>query len=819
MAGAVAIAMVLGAGGASSAAALDEPRGAAEIDRLLASIGERDLRLDLLAWRAASLPPSREAARLRIFGEMATLLGEFLGASGPDDRPARLARAESLLALAASPREADPIRWEIALQRGIAAAELAERWRSRSRHHPSHADRAAEESRIRGWLRESAETLEQGVENRERARRELLSQMRRASGAEADLLAERQLLLASDSERGRFLAAWAWLGLVLLDRDRDAAARAERLLASLLDAGEDPSAAEISIDRRAESSFCRAIVGMAVARSLTRSPSEGRAWLGLLESGAVPSEIAGTLPEWSLELALQSAEWEVAERVVSSSSTGRVPQRALERAAAAAIDRAPAEAGARRLAEAAIALLLEEEATDAVIALAGAGDPRGRPEWCEADGFVARALAALQAVRGGHEPSAAVESLLEAAADPRARDAAAATLALEAAGRWLQVGEARRALEAIEIREWHGELPSRLAERLSWLRLAILDRLPADAAGGRWAEAAGQFLASFPLSEGAPLLRLRLEGSRLPAAEIAARVRASRGGAFEEAVAQEGAALLRSRLQDPLATERRDAANALRSILARGGAELPAADRLDLAESLLAIGDPASIEAAGRRLAEAWQEGLVGDQRDRWWRLEAERLLARGEIAAAAAAARRSEAFSAEGAWGRRLAAAWRAAPERIDLADAMVGAISLEEREIDLLQAAAAAAEARWRAEPSDGRGARWIDLATRAAELEPSNEAIAAIGRAAASTAAWPQALESSRELLSRLPADSDGWLDAKRLQLASLAEIDPGRAAAVLRQHQALRPEWRRGRHGEWLAALEQRLSGDSPSGDGR
>lgn len=812
--------------GAASAAAQDpreprEPAAAIEIDRLLASIGERELRIDLLAWRLAETPPAREAARLRLFGELATLAGEWLAESDPPSRRGRLARIEAIAAAAASPREAEALRWEIAIHQGLAAAEEAERWRRRSRFHPDHADRPAAEGELRAWFERSGTTLEEGLARREASRRELADRLRRTSGIEADRLAERQLALATDSQRGRFLAAWAWLGLAMLDADHAAAARAERLLQPMLDAGEDPAPVEVSMDRRGDPAFCRAILGMAVARSLARSHDEGRRWLALLEAPIVPAEIAEAIPWWSVELAIVAGDPDGLEAVLAATGD-RLPIRGLERAAAAAIDAAATDARWRSAADAAVAALLARGAIAEVRLLTPASST-GVGDADAARNDLSLAIGCLHAAASGEEPRKAALALLAASTSLELPAAAAAALAAEAIERALQAGVDGGVLAAAAASERFEAAPPPLRERLAWLRLASLDRAEGDDPGRRWSDAAREHLAAHPQGEGASLLRLRLDGPRLSAREIADLAVAGESGAFGEAIGTLARQLLRARLADPDGTDRRESAEAMIRLarIPRSSADPTRAAEAcwDRAEALLALGDPASRAEAAVLLAGCGERGeaasgggaSTGDQRR--WRLWAELHLAMDDLPAAIRAVRQAGGAEAPRWWGRRLAAAWRSSPQRRDLGEALLASIASDEREPALLMAASRAAEQAWLAEPTRPHALRWLAFAERAA-AEPSAEAVDAIARAAAAAGAWPAALAASRERLARLPAGSDGWLDAKRLQLASLAELDPPRARAVLRQHQALRPQWRSQRHGEWFESLDRRLGEAAP-----
>lgn len=824
LAGAAIAACVAAPAAAQDASDPRAPGAAIEVDRLLAAIGERDLRIDLLAWRIAETPSGREAARLRLFGELAAVAGDWLAESDPQDRGPRLARIEAIAAAASSPREAEALRWEIAIHQGLVASEQAERWRTRSRFHPEHAMRSASEAEIRDRFGRSAASLEEGLARRDASRRETAERLRRASGIEADLLAERQLALATDSQRGRFLAAWAWLGLAMLDRDPAAAARAERLLQTMLDAGEDPAPVEVSMDRRVDPAFCRAIVGMAMARGLARSHEEGRRWLALLEVPIVPEEIAAAVPWWSVELAIAARQPEALAALLADAGD-RLPRRGLERAAAAAIDGAVEDPRWISVAHAALASLLSRGAIEEVLLLtpAAVADPRA---FLPQDDL-AIAIARLHEGRAADEPRRGALALLAAATSLDLPDAAAAALAAEAIERALDAGVDGAMLAEAASSPRFASVGPPLRDRLAWLRLASLDRAVGEDRGQRWSGAAREYLAVSPQGEGATLVRLRLDGTRLAAREIADLAVASDGGAFAAPIAALARQLLRARLADPDASDRRASAEAMVRLQRIGGAAsdaAAAAERCwDQAEALLALGDAASRTAAADLLLEceaaheaagaAGGGGIADRAASRRWRVRAELHLAEGELGLAMRSARQAGGETLPRWWGRRLAAAWRSSPQRRDLAEALLASIASDETDPELLAAASLAAEQAWTADPSSRHASRWLRHAERVAASGTSPEAIETLARAAASAEAWPSALEASRALLARLPAGSEAWLDAKRLQLAALAELDPARARAVLRQHRALRPQWRSQRHAEWFAALAERL-GDAP-----
>jgi len=799
-------------------AAPPTPQGFPEVDRLLATIGESDLRIDLLeAWLATLSPREHAAEREAVHRGLMATLRRHLREAPLAEVSRRLDRAEALRGATATATEQAALRREIALFKGVAATAEAGWWRERSRFDPAAAEAPEAIERLAAWLEQSAIDLEA-----EAARLENHGRGGTSGGGSA-----REPSAAGEIARWRLLAGWSWLERARLDGDRIAAQRGEALLLPLLDAGvPDPRPVEISLDLRADPGFSRALLGMALARTMTRSLEEGLRWLRLLDAPPVEARLREERRAWALELHLLGddpdgglrvlEEWGDLDGVPVSGST-------LRRAAAAAIDRSAADARWGPLATGALLQLLDREAFAEVVQLAPSPEEaaRHRAGGSAEDRFVDAALIALHRVERSAPPGEAATLLEHAAAAPGATPRAAAGLLLLALEQRL-AGDApiEAALSRFDAARF-AALSADAQARAAWWRVAALQRAAAEGTRPRdaWREAADDFLQQAPQHPAAPLLRLQLEGDRMSPRQIAVAAAAAGEGVWQAAARSQAIELLLAGVRSGDASRRRASAEVLRELLPPAPEWDAPVARLAVAEALLA----SATTPAERVLAEA----LLSDAPPGWAArapehaalprrlaiLQATSALARGDLGAAEAAWQRSEPRS-QGEWLGLLASAWEATPTRLDLADAIA---LLPEASGEWAPLAVGPAAAAWQEAPTQARADRWLAIARAAADRVGETDravATAEVAAAAAAARSWAVLLEHARRLLALHEAGSEAWLDAKRFQLEALEQLDPQRAGAVLRQHQALRPQWREQRHGGWFEALARRLGASIP-----
>ena len=831
------------------AATLDDPRGFAELDAMLASLDETGLRVDLAIAAIESPGGTDTESRRDRFEALAAPIERWLAEPvSPAERLDRLERVSRLADLAERD-EADSLRWPLATGRYLAAAAAADLLRS---GRAAGIGQAALAERFTACA-EAFDLLEREA-SLERSR--LAARMLRTSGVETDLVAEEQRRLDAESVRARFLAGWSQLQRATIATDpaeaRVAARQAQSRLVPLLDTGsDDPRPSEVSVDRRGDTGFAQTILGAAIARGALEGAAEGRAWLDLLSHPSVDRSIVAARPAWEL-LMLAAADDPDSLRTMlerwpqERGAEGPPRPEWLRMAAVAAWPRAarsprwapPLDAALASSASrgdlAGVGELLERLAADASppsplsqawheawIARDRALRIGGVANWTDASDRLLRVANLL----------ASAEASTESGADRFERLAAECLL------------EAGLPAEAIAVLD-RGSLDSKDSPESAWLRLVALDRLRGDGtpedrreADGRWDEAGRRFLEQHPDHPRASLVAVRLGGDRMDVASLE-----TFAATRDPQLAREARSAIADRLASAASDDRLALALALRrlgpSTLEREGeaASMDAAARreaMGLLEATLVVEDPDPSRA--KRLLELLDPdaappgvAISPRERDAWslhraelaW-LEGDAAAAqgyrdlamnaarnRGDSAWAGAAARRwlarvASAWSPEEADAASSEALWRAASDVLELADEsdpVVPAAAFE---------AMRAAEARWRISRDAGQARSWRAAAMRAMERSPSAEAAISLAEASLAVEDASAAVEAAREALARSPRGDARWRRAKRLQIESLATIDPAQARAVLEQWKVLDPQWREGPEGEAIVTLDRRL----------
>ena len=842
------------------------PRGLAEVDDLLAELGEIGLRLDAAA--AERLEAGPGAAPTGIGGPDLAALAETWVESDASAE-VRLERLERLrrLAESMSAEAAEPLRFALATARYLASAASADRWRSGT-DAPRSPKMLAEEFAI------AAEDFLRLAARAERERAATASLALRAGGVEADLLSEAQQRLEARRLRASFLAGWSVLQRGLLLGEAASAAEAAEILEPLLDAGRsDPGPEDISVDRRGDLGFAQTVLGYGIARGIGREGDEGERWIDLLAIDSVDPDLRAALPVWSLLMRTAGGEPAAARRLVEGWRRRRDADagwfavallEALRRDEAEGGD-APRSEAWEGLARIAASGLIDLGREDRLRRLADGARSDG--PWRPAGplGAVLAALRELDDATGGDRVAASRALLAAADGWP----SPAPGLRLDAIVGLLESGAITEAWAALETaRERLATASAADRERAAWLRLVAIDRLRARgalAAAGldrtAWALEASAFLEAHPESERASLVAVRLGGEDLSldrlvelAASGAPGVRRSVRSTIARRLAEADA----ERREEVLAAWRRLGPIELeRDPRAAGDAEV----RREAYEAVavLAAGEGEDLRRARRLLSTldpeapggtAWERalalGLAADVALASGDPASARTMRQAALRADADRGRRAEERSAvatSASWLQRVGVGWRASRDAADrsrsLAEAWA-ALVLEAAEAVLadprgdesdrgvatppdLEVRAAALAAAGEAERHALRGIRtpeaaaaWRAAARRFADLAETEagvawraEALQAVANSAAAAGGWDEVLAASRRLLAGLPRGNEAWRIAKALQIEALAELDPAQARAVLDQHRVLDPEWDRGGPGIRLRRLHERL----------
>jgi len=815
--------------------AADEPLGLPEVTALLERSDAEGLALDAVEAILAESAAGRTAgldreARQAWLDRAAPLVEAWLAEPlAPPRRLARVDRARRLLATAGT-SEGEALRWAVATGGYLAAAAAADEVRGAI---AGVEDPAALAARFEAL----GEELSHLSDDADSARAAAAAQSLRASGVEADLLAERVSLLENRILRGRFLAGWAMVQSALLSGDREVAAAGEALLLPLLDAGVDePRPADVSKDRRSDLGFAQTILGLAIAKGIRGDSVDAAEWLAILSDPQVDPDLQAARGAWELLMLVAAGDRLAALGLVEAWSREGAGSVAWWRlAAVAGIRRAEQDLEWSSLAERGLSgLAVREE-----FALLSALGRSGR-EW-RPKGFLGATVEGFEAleIAEGLPPDSpaalreyrrAAERLRWASISPEAPPIAARSVEIASIGAAIEAGEVVEAIErldAIPPDDAAGDAP-----RIAWLRLVALDRLAREGdedAARRWRDAARGFLAAHSDDPRSPMLAVRVGADDAPPQALGAL---ARGGA--PAVRQGARAALARRLPS--------AGEALRRSIAveivEGGPtslELGAApsddvrrEAFEVAEASLLLGPEGLVRA--RRLLELLDPQrmpLPTEELARWWRDRAEVSLLAGDAAGAADGWRRaveiggeSWAADARREWLRRLALAWRDEARREDLAtlvldESVVHLAALEEGSPDVLPSARLAVESaavRWRIDPSAALASRWLAAAERLASAAPSDAAaIESLALAAAAADQWSRSLEAARRLLAGVPRGSEAWRRAKVMQVEAMTAIDPAQARAILDQHRVLDPTWDQGETGERLKRLDELLPG--------
>jgi tetratricopeptide (TPR) repeat protein len=332
--------------------------------------------------------------------------------------------------------------------------------------------------------------------------------------------ADRADRLSQQLGQCRFMAAWSLYYASWLNDGRTAEAReAERIFAELLLAPTPrPQPHDISRDLRSDEPFARAILGMALCKSITANSATALAWIELLMEEPTADAIRREAPVWRMAVHLEHSE-HVQAREALVAALGRheqVPLAWLRLAAVHGLEGAAQHVQAGRLARFAIAEMAARGEMQQVLDIA----ERYGVEAIGDNGFTVRYVRGLLAYRKATSGDPDDEGLLEAIAHFRGAlaewdvaehpGAAAECRRLVAWSLYLQE---RYAEAHLEFEAAASHLSSADAAEALWMAIVCLDQLVRsgeNAAGHavRRASLIDRFLASHPDSERAPTLRL-----------------------------------------------------------------------------------------------------------------------------------------------------------------------------------------------------------------------------------------------------------------------------------------------------------------------
>lgn len=840
--------VILGFAVAAGPILTSAPAGAA--DDVAVYLEERGL-LELLALHLESqIEEANAEDREVLAARLAELYARLLErATDPARRQELEARSRDLLRQFPT-AESDSLR--IALASGIYARieRIAEDHRIRASSPEEVEDAKAMLDAVIPELRALAESLDR--------RWNLLDRrLGRAVGGEAASLLDEIERLEALAHRARFLMGWALFYQAWLNDVPGNALAAETAFVELLDpAARSLRPAEVSRDLLAEEPFARAVLGIALTKSLTSTTATALEWVDLLEPEAVAPAVREQVPAWRLAILLEDREFRLAEQLLEEhAAEGEVPATWIRLAAVHAIEHADRSTAAAELAREAVAEFAARGELQQVLDLA----ERYGTDVVAPGGFAghyvrgARAYNEAREAHGEERPttrpelrsmyeaaSASFEAALAAEDAARYPAAAAGCRLLRAwcayfAGEFL---DARASFEAAAS----AELPPAQREEALWMAIVSLEQI---ARAGEAPEVSAEldrlvdrFVEDYPDSDYTPRLVLRqasrsggdaeatverlLEIPRSSPTYHAARLRASqlRYELFRAAGgnARRTAAEAFLDVASPLLLEvDRGAGGAAAAIVPQDALTLArqildaalaaGVDRVHDAEAALAY-----VEAHPEVVRETAVEEELSYQRVRL-------RLARADFAAAAEAGRALWESSPTSRWATAAARAifrrghdrWReraAALEEPDTAllrllveaggrvlrDLEAGGRGVDDRAAAAyFVAVAGAARALWEA-TGDADAARQADLLyDRLLEAYPRNaELLHAGARLAEATGARDDAIDRWRRLAAGHPEGSEAWYESKYHFLRLLSEMDPDRARQVLNQHRTLHPE---------------------------
>jgi hypothetical protein len=732
------------------------------------------------------------------------------------------------------------------------------------------AEQAAEDHRLRRGSAEvvarAGETLTDVIPKLNTLRRQVEARLQaterrlsRASGPEASALSaqaeEIQRLLAQIT----FVSAWALYYQSWLNERPENARPAEELFARLLGAAPRAQPEEISVDLRGVEAMARAILGMALCKSLSGSSAIALQWVELLAHPSAYEPLRLQVPAWKLVIHLEHGEFSAARVLLAAND--QAPAAWYRLAAVHALEAQDRSVQAAELARFAVTALAARGDLAAVLDLAG----RYGTEALGDRGFAFRYVRGVRAYEsarqslGGAEPAtdpdvlrrfdAAAEDFAAAAREPDAAQYSAASASCAWLTGWCRWYQGRDLEARASFEEASGRLgPQQAAESL-WMAIVCLDRARGGGGplGDDMAGLIDRFLERYPASPRSPRLRLLRAAAREPSPEVVDDLLAIGADSdVYDAARQQAAAVLYQLSRAASGEERLALANQFVMVAlplvtgsgpARGEAWLVQCRRI--LEVALAPG-VARLTAASRVLEDlddaaetgALDLSAVRDEVD--CRRVQERLLAEDPAAAEAAA---------DALWARRPDGAWtrlaeitllRYGVERQAASEAPNDLVlrhgrrvisshadrpdALRDREVFGQHVVVAQAMLEsWRRSGDAATAAEALSIHLRLLEVAPNDARfLHAAGTLAAQLGRNEEALACWRLLASGSEPGSDRWYEARYQQLSVLATIDPARARQAMDQHRLLHPDYGPPPWRERFRALDERLG--APPQDG-
>lgn len=727
--------------------------------------------------------------------------------------------------------------------------------------------------RAQGILADVVPQLRQLNQQLERSFIAMDRQLSRASSGAAGTISSRVERLRQLHQQCSFLTAWALYHDAWLNSNVESARAAEEAFARLLLTDSPrPHPSQVSIDLRATEPYARAILGMALSRSLTASSATALSWIELLEEPNTFAALREQVVVWKIVIHLDHGEYAQVNRLIGARIDGgdALPLMWLRLVAVHALEASGRAPGASQLVRMAVMQLAARGELDQILDLA----ERYGTDALGQSGFALRyvnGVIAYRHARDAHQQDGpavdedhlalyqqAVEHL-SAALDESDADqydtAVGSCLRLKAWALYFQ-GRFEDAHQAF------GQAESRLpeAERAEalWMAIVSLDELIRAGGGGQVQTKQGalvqRFLKDYPHSQRAPTLRLRLAMSleRLDDATLSRLMGVPASHPSYESASRRAAQELYQRYRELPSADRAAVARAYldvaanlleRAIEGEAAVERLVLDIRRVLEVALNSGESYAVTArrAIARYEQLVAEGHIDDDLhadEIALRTLQERLLD-GDVTSASTIADRLWSTDPASVWSRMAARAMfqfvhalRPAddPGRLQLVARYGGRVirefeddprALQQSQVLGYHAAVADALATlWEIDGQDHHAAAALFLYQRMLEAAPHN---AAFLRSAASLASHLGELEFASDCWRRIAAGSrtatEPWYEARYELISLLARIDPERALQVMHQHVQLYPDYGPEPWGSRLRQLAQQLeSGGAAQGGG-
>jgi hypothetical protein len=848
----------------------------AHADEVAAFLEEQGLHQLLAAHLEQELMTANDQEKRSLVRRLASLYAMLLEQqTATEDRAGLEARAQLLLDQTDA-NEAIDLRLALAQATYRQIEQIAEQHRLRAAR-LEDVDRAAK----------MATTLAGQLEiMRTKLTSQLESSMRklgRASGSESIVLAEQSEREERLANQCSYLLAWTLYYQAWLTESVKPAEAAESLFAELLGTeSPKPGPEEVSVDLRSNEPVARAILGMALCRSLTRSSTTALQWIELLEHERTAAAVRDEAPAWRLAILLEHGEFDGVTQIIESFETGldAAPAPWLRLIAAWSLEAGPTDADAIRLSRQAMTSLAARGALDHLIQLA----ERYGTEALGSSGFAplyVQAVLGFQEVRQDHpgDKPAGDQGIQQRFAEVGARferavaqpdasqySSAAANAALLAAWCMYFRSDFLRAADAFEK---SAEMPalSDPSEAL-WMAVVCLDYLVAadenPTLDRRMSALVSRYLERYPAGKHVPELLLRRSYNEEASAPdmIAALLSVPPQSAAYLPSRQRAAMLLYKQFRAAPSEDR-----------ARTGREFLAVQQPVLTADLDSVLDaPSDGEAAQHliiRCRQVLDAATTADVRDLSAATEAmdvlDRLKAAGlslddvsdeiegrRVQIELMAGRVAQACAlADALWNRRQESPWARLATRAvfrellldrqsaDLADTDRETLELIARyggrviqefagnpetlarpETMTYQVIVAEASLElWRRTSDEVRGNAAIFLFEKLLERRPDDARFLRVtAELAAALGKTERALECWRTLLAGLEQGSDAWYEAKFHQVELLGRDDPMQALQVLKQHVHLEGGYGPHPWGEKLQELELALRSKAGRADG-